>query len=180
MATRLTKKEKKFVVAFADTGNGTQAALQAYDTTDPASAAVIASKELRKVKILDALDAINTDERLEDKHNALLESSTLEKLSFDDDEDDDVIAQVVSQLPGYKLLYIRRNLTSNGEVLSCYAYVSAPNDFIQDKALDKAYKLKGKYAAEKHLNVNVEVEATEEIKEATKKLNELYRGVQRG
>lgn len=159
MATKLTKKEKKFVAAYADTGNGTQAALKVYDTSDPNTAGVIAYENLRKPKILDALNAINTDERLEDKHNELLNSSTLEKLSFDDDEDDDVITQVVSQLPGYKLLYIRRNLSQNGEVLSCYAYVSAPNDLIQDKALDKAYKLKGAYAPEKHANLNITVEA---------------------
>ncbi len=171
MATRLTKKEKKFVAGYAETGNGTQTVLEVYDTKDINTAASIASENLRKPKILDALNEINTDERLEEKHNALLESSTLEKLAFDDDEDDDVIADVVSQLAGYKLLYIRRNLSQNGEVLSCYAYVSAPNDFIQDKALDKAYKLKGKYAAEKHLNVNVTLEPSDKIKGLAKKLN---------
>lgn len=161
MAKVLTRKEKKFVAAYAETGNGTQAATEAYEVTTPNSAAALASKELRKVKILDALDAINTDERLENKHNELLQSSTLEKLSFDDDEDDDVIAQVISQLAGYKLLYIRRNLSSTGQVLSCYAYVSAPNDFIQDKALDKAYKLKGSYAPDKHVTLNIDAELTE-------------------
>lgn len=159
MATKLTKKEKKFVATYAETGNGTQAALKVYDTTDINTAASIASENLRKPKILDALNALTTDEQLEQKHNDLLNSSTLEKLSFDDDEDDDVIAQVISQLPGYKLLYIRRNLSQQGEVLSCYAYVSAPNDLIQDKALDKAYKLRGAYAPEKHANVNLNIDA---------------------
>ena len=44
------------------------------------------------------------------------------------------------------------------------------------KAADTAIKVTGGYAPEKTLNLNVEVEATEEIKEAAKKLNELYRG----
>jgi phage terminase small subunit len=44
------------------------------------------------------------------------------------------------------------------------------------KGLDMAYKIKDSYAAEKHLNVNVEVEANPEIKELADKLNELYGG----
>lgn len=42
------------------------------------------------------------------------------------------------------------------------------------KGLDMAYKLGGNYSAEKHLNVNVEIESPE-VKELTEKLNELYR-----
>jgi hypothetical protein len=43
-------------------------------------------------------------------------------------------------------------------------------------ALDMGYKLKDRYAAEKHLNMNVEVEALPIIKDLTEKLNQLYGG----
>lgn len=43
------------------------------------------------------------------------------------------------------------------------------------KGLDMAYKLKGKYAPEKSINLNVDVEASPEIKELTKILNEKYK-----
>ncbi len=42
------------------------------------------------------------------------------------------------------------------------------------KGLDMAYKIKGSYAPEKSVNVNVEVEASPVIKELTDKLNEVY------
>lgn len=44
------------------------------------------------------------------------------------------------------------------------------------KAADQVFKVHGSYAAEKHVNLNVEVEASEEIKEIAQKVNELYRG----
>lgn len=51
MATKLTKKEKKFANKFIDTGNGTQSALEVYDTESENTAAVIAHRTLRKDKI---------------------------------------------------------------------------------------------------------------------------------
>lgn len=42
--------------------------------------------------------------------------------------------------------------------------------------LDSGYKVKGSYAPDKTVNLNIEVDANEEIKELTKKLNDLYRG----
>ncbi len=43
MAKSLTKKQKEFVEAYAEEGNGTQAALATYDTDNPRVAAAIAS-----------------------------------------------------------------------------------------------------------------------------------------
>jgi len=42
-------------------------------------------------------------------------------------------------------------------------------------AAEKVFKVHGDYAPEKTLNVNVEVEASPEIKEVTQRLNEIYR-----
>lgn len=51
MATRLTKKEKGFAKDFMDTGNGTKAILNNYDTDNYDTASVMASQNLRKLRI---------------------------------------------------------------------------------------------------------------------------------
>lgn len=48
-----------------------------------------------------------------------------------------------------------------------------PKDRI--KAAENIFKVHGDYAPDKSINVNVEVEASDEIKEAAQKLNEIYR-----
>lgn len=53
--------------------------------------------------------------------------------------------------------------------------IDQPETQAVSKGLDMAYKLKGKYAPEKSLNVNVEVQANPQIKELADKLNALYR-----
>lgn len=62
-----TLKEKKFVKAYLKHGNGTKAALQAYDTTNPKTAGVIAAQNLAKLSIGDIMDRKGlTDEILID------------------------------------------------------------------------------------------------------------------
>lgn len=56
MATKLTKKERGFVRDYIETGNGTQSALKNYDTTDESTAAMIASTNIRKPKIMAYLE----------------------------------------------------------------------------------------------------------------------------
>lgn len=61
MATKsrpLTIKQKKFVKAYvANDGNGTRAALAAFDTTDYATANVMAQELLQKPSIRDSIEA---------------------------------------------------------------------------------------------------------------------------
>lgn len=45
------------------------------------------------------------------------------------------------------------------------------------KAADIIFKVNGNYAAEKHINVNVEVEANPEIEKAASILNEHFKGI---
>lgn len=52
---KLTRKQEKFVKEFIDTGNGTQSALKAYDTTDEVTAGSIAWENLRKPQIQQAI-----------------------------------------------------------------------------------------------------------------------------
>jgi len=52
----LTKKQAGFVADYLDTGNGVQSALKNYDTTDYSTAGVIAFENLKKPKILKAIE----------------------------------------------------------------------------------------------------------------------------
>lgn len=51
MARTLTKKQKGFVKDYLETGNGVQSALKNYDTTDYATAGVIAVENLEKPNV---------------------------------------------------------------------------------------------------------------------------------
>lgn len=57
-----------------------------------------------------------------------------------------------------------------GEIL-----LAGENDNVKLKAADMIFKVHGNYAAEKHLNVNVDVETSGRIQEAANLLNELHR-----
>lgn len=56
MVKRLTIKQKKFVRKLVELGNGTQAALDAYDTKSPQVASVIASENLAKPNVRRAVE----------------------------------------------------------------------------------------------------------------------------
>lgn len=47
---KLTPKQSKFLQLWLETGNGTQSAMKAYDTTDLKSASVIATENLAKLR----------------------------------------------------------------------------------------------------------------------------------
>lgn len=136
MADRLSKKEAGFVKDYAKTGNGVQSALKNYDTKDYSTAGVIAHENLKKPKIINAIQEALPDEILAEIHREGLYAT---KPFFD--QDGNKIAEDAD-----------------------YA--------VRHKYLDTAYKIKGSYAAEKHVNVNVEVEASDRIKELAKLLNE--------
>ena len=71
MSEELTKKQKGFIKDYVKTGNGTQAVLDNYDVNSENSAAVIATQNLRKVKVQEAIKSIADripDELLEKVH----------------------------------------------------------------------------------------------------------------
>lgn len=158
---KLTNKQKTFVKEYVATDNGTAAALKAYEIQGqkPARvAAAIASENLTKPNIVNAILEALPDEDLAGKHKQLLGAVNLRRLEFDINDEDEVIEDVVARMPGFELLHIIRKLSKDGEVLYTYAYVKEPDNFTQDKALDKAYKIKGRYAAEKHAHLNVNMD----------------------
>ena len=96
MARDLTKKQKGFVKDYVETGNGTQSALKNYDTIDEDVAGVIATQNLGKLKIQNAIADALPDELLKEKHLALLNK-------IDKDGEIDVVAVKAGLDMAYKI-----------------------------------------------------------------------------
>lgn len=88
-----------------------------------------------------------SDDAIVKRHTEQLNSSKLQKLYFDIDDDDKMIKKVCDKL-GVELLFIKENKDKTGKTVN----VKAPDFFYRDLALDKAYKIKGKYAPEKEVD----------------------------
>ena len=80
----LTVKQRRFVKHYVATGNGTEAALSAYDTTDPGTAHAIASENLRKPAIQQAVAELLEAGGLSDRKLFELHASYL-ALAYSDD-----------------------------------------------------------------------------------------------
>lgn len=74
MARRLTKKEKGFVRDIVAGKNGVEAALDNYETKDYSTAGNIASENLKKPKIIEAIEEALPDELLNRVHLEGLEA----------------------------------------------------------------------------------------------------------
>lgn len=90
-----------------------------------------------------------SDAQLLKKHKAQLDASKHVKLYFDVDDDDELIEKVCNKL-GVELLFIKVSRDKKGKT----ANVKAPDFFYRDLALDKAYKVKGRYAPDQAGNTN--------------------------
>lgn len=160
MASNLTKKEGGFVKDYVKTGNGTLAAKRNYKVKNDNTAAAIASENLRKPKIIEAVKRIADyfpDATLAKIHNEQLKSSRHAKLYFDIDDEDERIEEVCKKL-GVELLYIKISKDKTGKT----ANVKAPDFFFRDLALDKAYKLKGHYDDKQSVTKNLIIMVTGE------------------
>lgn len=128
MTESLTKKEKGFVKDYIDTGNGTESALNNYDieSNNPINvAAVIASQNLRKLKIREAIES-----------HAEPAESMIFKLSQEAE------AEAV-------------RLSASKDILDRAGF----------RPIEES----------KSVNINIDIEQTQEIKELTNRLNEIYR-----
>lgn len=167
---KLTHKERGFIREYLKTGNGTKAALKTYDARNENIAANIASTNLRKPKIQRALDKYISDELLAKEHLKLLQQKQLNYFVFPKNMEDEEIREHV-EANGLELIVIR--LSDKGKM----AFYSLDDAAAKGRALDMAYKLKGLYAPEKSINLNIETEvASEEIELLAEKLNEVYKG----
>lgn len=150
---KLTKQEKKFVEIKAETGNGAFAAKEAFAIEDSNYAAVKASRLLRKDNIIQAIQDALPDELLAQVH--------LEGLQ----------ATKRSGTGGMKI-----GIGTNGEVNDFgHTEIDEPDFAVRHKYLDSAYKLKGSYAAEKHVNLNLDANSTERTRDLGNRLIGLFR-----
>jgi len=164
MAEDLTKKQKDFITEYLETGNGTQAALKAYDTTNPRVAAAIASENLTKPNVKNAIEEALPDVDLAQAHRELLNQTRTDYFTFPKKMTDEEIEEKV-RTAGLELIVIQ--FGEKGK----YAFYSTIDPAARSKALDMAYRLKGSYAAEKSINLNIDAEI---VNPEAKKLAEEY------
>ncbi len=170
---RLSQKEKGFIADIAKGKTGVQAVLDNYDTDDYRTAGVMASENLKKPRIIEALADAFPDELLKKKHLELLNASRLDHMVFppfnqkkadEDDGDDEEFEdladlenkgekfgeQLTDQQIRELLLSVNCNVRKivHGENQR-HVYFWIADNMAQDKALDKAYKIRGLYAPEK-------------------------------
>lgn len=113
------------------------------------------------------------DGLLAKKHRELLDGTEIDHMVFPLNISDEEITELLVSANCLAKKFMHSETQT-------HVWFFAPDNKAKKDALDMAYKLKGKYAPDKHLNVNVEVEANPEIKALTQKLNELYSGASSG
>ncbi len=132
---KLTKKQQGFVKDYLETGNGTQSALNNYDTDDENTAAVIASENLRKPQIQEVIVSL-ADRIPDDKlHEVLMEGLEATK------------AQGVGGMA--------MNISKNGVDSVGHTEMFVPDYPTRHKYLDTALKIKGAYETDESKNINV-------------------------
>ncbi len=144
---RLSKKQKGFIKDYVETGNGTKAALENYDTKDYKTASVIAAENLEKPSIRDAIEEALSDELLAKVHREGLEAQKV----------------------------ISANITYGDADEKTNDFIEVPDHATRAKFLDMGYKVRGRYAPDKHISVNIEIKPTEEDVAMAEKMKELER-----
>lgn len=144
MEEDLTKQDIKFVKIVAETGNKTKAAKEAYGYKNNNTAGVMALDKLRKPKIIKAIKSIAdsiSDQDLIKVHKQGLKATRKEQ---------QIVGRSDDGKPEYETVDVEDYATRH-------------------KYLDSAYKIKGIYAPEKTITLNVEAEEAE--------LREIIKGI---
>lgn len=118
-------------------------------------------KELLKEELPDSLIA--------QRHKELLNSQYVDHMVFPLNITDEQITETLAEVN----CVARRFMHSETQT---HVWFWSPDNKARKDAVDMAYKLKGNYAPEKSVSVNIEVEADNAVKELTKQLNDLYGG----
>lgn len=152
--------------AFIATGVGAQAAKQAYDIapTDHHLAASIATENLSKPVIQEAIAQRITPDMVERAHQSLLDAVRLDYFVFSKAMNDEEIKSHV-EAQGLTVLNIR--VSDRGKL----AFFSLPDGASRGKGIELYHKVHGTFAPDKTINVNVDVEPTDRIKKLADKLN---------
>jgi hypothetical protein len=101
-------------------------------------------------------------------HGNLMRAGTVTTMTFDPDMTDEEIKEIIEAAPGSRFLRAKdvryshpkdaTQYEADGITPRCYerkAYYVRPELDARDRALDKAYKVRGSYAAEKRVNENI-------------------------
>lgn len=163
----LTKNDKTFIKEFVKSGNRTKAAKKAYaeDANKNYNAvAALGFYYLQKPKIKQGIAQVLDDDFLASAHAQLFNQVRVEYFVFPKKMSDEEITEHIASI-GIKVITIRES--DRGKL----AFYSLPDAVAIKGALEMAFKLKGAYAPEKSISVNIAVEASERIKELAKKLN---------
>ncbi len=162
---KLTRKQDTFVDGVVATGNGTAAALNAYDTDNPAVAAQIAYENMRKPEILEAIASRITPDMVDEAHVSLLDAVKLDYFVFGKHMTDEEIKEHVESV-GLTCINIRPS--EKGKL----AFFSLPDGAARGKGVELYHKVHGTFAPEKKLTVHVEAQAIDpRIRELARKLN---------
>lgn len=114
------------------------------------------------------MDQYLSDEKLARAHDELLNQTKIEYFVFPKSMQDDEIEAKVNDV-GLEVINIR-----DGEK-GRYAFYKTIDSQARKSALDMAYKLKGSYAPDKSVNLNIDVETDTHIEDLTNKLNDVYK-----
>lgn len=164
MARELTKKQKGFVKDYVETGNGSLAAKKNYDVEADVTARSIASENLTKPNIVKAIQDALGDDLLAKNHLELLEQKRTDYFVFSSKMSDEEIIDHV-KAAGFEVIVVRES--DRGKL----AFYSVADANAKGKALDMAYKIKGTYAPEKSVSLNLEIENSPAIKALSDKFD---------
>lgn len=155
---KLTRKQKGFVKDYVETGIGSLAVKKNYDVATDDTARAMASENLAKPNIAQAIQDALPDELLAARHLELLNASDIDHMVFPLNITDEDITDLLKE----------NNCTPkrfmHSETQTHVWFFSADNKARKD-AIDMAYKIKGSYAPDKrvvanlNLNVNAELDA---------------------
>ena len=160
----LTRKQRKFVEGMVEHGNGTKAALEAYDTDSPKVASVISAENLGKPSIVKEIYDRITPDMVVRAHASLLDAVKLDYFVFPKTMED---AEITSHVQAQGLTVLNIRPSEKGKL----AFFTLPDGMSRGKGIELYHKLHGTFAPDKKLHVHVKAEPDPRIKELAKKLN---------
>lgn len=165
MEQKLTRKQEIFVEGVIEHGNGTQAALAAYDTENPRVAASIASENLTKPDIIEAITSRITPEMVDEAHSSLLTAVRLDYFVFGKHMTDE---EITSHVEAQGLTCINIRPSEKGKL----AFFSLPDGAARGKGIELFHKIHGSFAPDKVLHAHVHQQLDPRIEALADKLNE--------
>ncbi len=175
-AKKLTRKQKIFVDEFVATGVGAEAVRRAgykiggkggskTKALAVATASAIATENLEKPLVQEAVASKITLDKVENAHSSLLDAVRLDYFVFPKKmEDTEITAHMLAQ--GIVTLNIRES--DKGKL----AFYTIPDGASRGKGVELYHKLHGTFAPEKKININIDVAPNARLTGLATKLND--------